>query len=139
MKKLLSLAALLVLGACGTVRQEDMDSWKGAPVAALETQPVLATMRLVRTRASDGTEIWNFVNGRNYGSCSGGGTIFAGYVDMATYSSFSSCMSGFLACNNIFYVKNGRVQSYNPVGSGGARCYTDERIQPGFRGATNIF
>lgn len=139
MKRIFALATILMIAGCMTVRKEDMDAWVGAPVSALETQPVLATMRLVRTRASDGTEIWNYVNGRNYGSCSGNGTIFGGYVDMATYSSFSSCMSGFIACNNIFYVKNGRVQSYNPVGSGGARCYTDERIRPGYRGATNIF
>jgi hypothetical protein len=28
-------------------------------------------------------------NGRNVASCSGGGTVFAGNVDLATYSQFS--------------------------------------------------
>lgn len=136
-KRIIVLTSMLAIAACVGVRQQDLDAWAGAPVSALETQPILATMRLVRTRASDGTEIWNYVNGRNLGSCAGSGTVFSGFVDMATYNSFSSCMSGFAACNNIFYVKNGRVISYNPIGSGGMRCYTDQRLQPGFRGATN--
>ena len=28
--------------------------------------------------------------------------------------------------------------AYTPVGTGGARCYTDERARPNFRGATNF-
>jgi hypothetical protein len=137
-KKLFAIALLIFAAGCLGVRQQDLDPWVGQPVSALETQPVLATMRLVRTRASDGTELWNYVNGRNIGACTGGGTVFAGFIDMATYNSFSSCISTFAACNNIFYVKNGRVLSYNPVGSGGLRCYTDETLRPNFRGATNV-
>jgi hypothetical protein len=138
MKRISCLALMIVTVGCAGVRQEDLDPWVGQPVAALETQPVLATMRLIRTKASDGTEIWNYVNGVNVGSCSSGGFVYGGYIDWASYNSFSSCMSRFAACNNIFYVKNGRVLSYNPVGSGGARCYTNETLRPTFRGATNI-
>jgi hypothetical protein len=61
------------------------------------------------TRASDGTEIWNYVNGRNISTCNRGGTLFGTTVDMATYSGFSNCMSTAAACNNIFYIKNGIV------------------------------
>lgn len=33
----------------------------------------------------------------------------------------------------------GRVSvRYTPVGTGGARCYTTEQLQPGFRGPTKI-
>ena len=138
MKKLVVILAALVAG-CAGVRPEDTDAWVGAPVAALETHPIFATMKLVRTKASDGTEMWNFVNGRNVVACSGGGTLFTGFVDMASYNAFSSCMASTPACNNIFYVKNGRVQTYTPIGSGGMRCYTDDRARPGFRGATNYF
>ena len=42
------------------------------------------------------------------------------------------------ACNNIFYMKNGRVIAYTPIGAGGAHCYTSADAQPGFRGAANI-
>jgi hypothetical protein len=37
-------------------------------------------------------------------------------------------------CNNMFYVKDAIVIRYTPVGSGGGRCFTDERLRPGFRG-----
>ena len=119
------------LSACAGVRQEDLQSWVGAPVAALETHPVFITMPVVRTRASDGTEIWNYVNGRGVASCSAGGSVFSGTVSFATYTGFTNCMQGVAACNNIFLIRNGRVVQYSPVGTGGARCDTDERVQPG--------
>jgi hypothetical protein len=128
----------MVTASCASVRQEDLQSWVGRPVADLDKHPIFLTMQSVRTRAADGTEIRNYVNGQDVSSCSGGGTIFAGTVDMATYSRFSSCSAGFAACNNIFYIKNGVVTQYTPVGTGGARCFTDERARPDFAGATNI-
>jgi hypothetical protein len=127
-----------VAAACATVRQEDTEAWVGKPVAALEKHPVFLTMPVVRTRASDGTEIWNYVNGRNVGTCSGSGGIYTGLVDYASYTAFTACMSRVAACNNIFYIKNGIVERYTPIGSGGLRCYTDARLQPGFSGPTNI-
>lgn len=127
-----------VLASCATVHQEDLQSWTGRPVDELDKHPIFLTMQMVRTRSADGTEIRNYINGRNVASCSGGGTVFAGYVDMATYSRFSSCVQSFAACNNIFYIKGGVVTQYSPIGTGGTRCYTDERTRPGFAGATNI-
>jgi hypothetical protein len=132
----LTLCLALALAACATVREEDTAAWAGRPVADLEKHPVFLTMSLVKTKTSDGTEIWNYVNARNLASCSRGGTIF-GTVDMATYNGFASCMSSVAACNNIFYVKNGIVERFTPVGSGGMRCYTDARLQPGFSKSTN--
>lgn len=137
MKKI-ALGLALMVTACATVREEDTASWVGQPVVNLEKHPVFLTMSLVKTKASDGTEIWNYVNARNIGGCSQGGTIFGTTVNMATYSSFTNCMSSVAACNNIFYVKNGIVERYTPIGSGGMRCYTDARAKPGFSGSTNI-
>jgi hypothetical protein len=131
-------AIALTLSSCATVHQEDLESWAGVPVDQLDKHPVFLTMQTVRTRTSDGTEIRNYINGRNIASCSGSGTVFAGYVSAATYNQFTSCMQTFAACNNIFYIKNGVITQYTPIGTGGMRCYTDARVRPGFRGATNI-
>lgn len=133
----LTLFVLSLLG-CATVRQVDLDAWVGQPVVALETHPIFVSMPVVKTVASDGTEIWNYVNGASVGQCSGGGTIWGAKVSYATYSQFASCMQRLAACNNIFYVRESRVVRYTPVGTGGGRCFTDERVQPQFRGATNI-
>jgi hypothetical protein len=57
---------------------------------------------------------------------------------MATYNTFASCMQSFPACNNIFYINNGIVTQYTPIGTGGAKCFTDERTRPGFSGPTNL-
>ena len=138
MRSLSLLALVLALTSCATVHQEDLQSWVGAPVDQLDKHPIFLTMQVVRTRAPDGTEIRDYVNGRSVASCSGGGTVFAGYVDTATYSRFSSCMQTFAACHNIFYVKDGVVTQYSPIGTGGARCYTSEQTCPGFVGAANI-
>jgi len=138
MKRVLILATAFSLAGCATVRQEDLNAWVGQPVAALETHPVFITIPVVKTQASDGTEIWNYVNGANIGTCSGGGEITSKKVDYATYSKFSSCMQRFAACNNIFFIRDSKVMKYTPIGTGGAACYTNEKVQPGFSGATNF-
>lgn len=142
MKKAWAVLAILFLQACGAsleVRPEDQAAWVGVRVAELEKHPVFITMPVVKTQASDGTEIRNYVNGRNISACSGGGSVFVGTIDFASYNNFASCMSRFFACNNIFHIRDGAVESYTPIGSGGARCFTDARLRPGFRGSTNIF
>src|SRR5262245_31204051 len=96
----MSLVATSMICACASVRQADLDAWVGQPVVALETHPVFLTVPVVKTRASDGTEIWNYVNGANLGQCSSGGSIYSGMVDYATYSKFSNCVQRFAACNN---------------------------------------
>jgi len=120
------------------VREEDQAAWRGRPVSDLQLHPVFATMKLIRTSADDGTELWNFVNARQVATCSADGMLISGYLSTSQYSQFTSCMSSQAACNNIFYVKAGRVLDYVPTGSGGGRCYTDDRTRPGFRGATNF-
>ena len=134
---LIIIATLLVSG-CQTVHQEDLASWEGAPVSDLDTHPIFITIPMVRTVTSDGTEIRNYINGASVGSCSGGGGVYTGVVSMATYQQFSSCMARFAACHGIFYIKDGRVVRATAIGTGGARCYTNETFRPGFRGPANI-
>ena len=133
----LLLPSLMTLG-CATVRQADLDAWVGHSVLALETHPFFLALPVVKTQASDVTEIWNYVNGANLGQCSGGGTIFGSTVNYATYSSFLTCTQRFGACNNIFFIRDGKVVKYTPIGTGSVRCYTNQQLQPGFSGPANI-
>jgi hypothetical protein len=140
MRSIFLVFVFVLLSGCASVgvRQEDLDAWVAEPVASLELHPFFVTLPVIKTMASDGTEIWNFVNGRNIGGCSGGGTVFAGNVNYATYSQFMGCMQSYAACNNIFYIKDGVVLRYVPTGTGGLRCMTDERLQPGYTGSGNF-
>jgi hypothetical protein len=132
------LGVLLVFTGCATVHQEDLDAWGGRPVSDLEKHPILVTFPAVRTMASDGTEIRDYVNGKTVSQCSSGGTVFAGYVSMATYSGFTNCMQNFAACHGIFYIKNGVIDHVSAIGTGGTRCYTDASLRPTFSGSANI-
>jgi len=128
----------VILSGCASVHQEDLDSWKGRPVSDIEKHPIFVTLQSVRTVASDGTEIRDYVNGRNVAQCSSGGSVFAGTVNAATYSAFMNCSQGLQACHSIFTIKNGIVESVSAVGTGGARCYSNESMRPGFSGSVNI-
>lgn len=138
MKNVFLSIIMLVIGGCATVRQQELDAWVGKPVVALETHPFFITVPVVKTQASDGTEIWNYINGANIGTCTGGGAVYGKTINFAAYNQFASCIQRFAACNNIFYIKNGIVQNYSPIGTGGMRCYTDETLQPYFRGGANV-
>ena len=141
MKKYLIFALIPMIASCLSVRPEDTNAWVGEPVSSLELHPFFITVPVVKTKTSDGTEIWNYVNGRNIGRCNSTGFLNAdssGYVTSGTYNRFANCVSGFSACNNIFYIKDGRVLKYVPTGSGGMRCYTSEELQPKFRGSSNF-
>lgn len=131
------LTAFLISG-CASVHQEDLNSWRGHPVADIEKHPIFVTLQVVKTVASDGTEIRDYVNGKNVTQCSGGGSVFNGVVNTATYNSFMSCTRGIAACHAIFTVKNGIVENLSAIGTGGARCYSNEATRPGFSGSVNI-
>lgn len=130
--------AIISCSPTPTVRPEDLKAWTGVAVEELDKHPFFVTVPLVKTIAPDGTEIRNYVNGRNIAACTNSGVVFGGSTSFANYGSFTSCMSNFAACNNIFYIRQGKVESYVPIGTGGSQCYTDARLQPGFRGATNF-
>ena len=67
------LAAPLV--GCATVHPEDTEAWVGQPISVLEKQPLFLTMQVVKTQASDGTDIWNYVTGQAATSCTQDGTL----------------------------------------------------------------
>lgn len=127
MKKAI-IAGLLLLTAC--VREDDLRSWEGQPVSSLDLHPFFATLPVEVRRAADGTEMRNYVNGANIGSCfsNAQANSYGSYTVYATGSSF--CSTRFRACNNIFYIRNGRVIRYAPTPSGGAICMTDQRVRP---------
>lgn len=136
---------MLALSGCMSVRQEDIASWQGRPVAELDLHPVFATMQVMRTTTPDGTEIRNYVNSKDMTSCGASGTVTPGFkpsgysaIPQSTnYQQSLMCSSTKPTCNNLFYIKGGVVTEFTPVGSGGARCFTNEKMQPGYRGPVN--
>ena len=128
MKKLLAIAmASSLMVGCGSlmVRQADLDSWPGMPVEALDTHSLFITVPMYRTLTDSGIEIRNYANGAESSSCysSGSGSKSGKYLSA---NSFTNCTSNRVVCNNIFYIKDGKVLEYAPTG----RCYTDETVRP---------
>ncbi len=129
--QLLRITLMTVLGAalaaCGgiLVRQQDLDAWVGVPVEALDTHSFFITVPMFRTVTSSGIEIRNYANGKDVASCftSIGGSGGGNFVNA---SAFTTCSSGRVVCNNIFYIKDGKVLEYAPTG----RCYTNSSLQP---------
>jgi hypothetical protein len=124
------LCALMALGLAGcaaqkTVRQQDIDAWAGVSSEALDLHSFFITIPMFRTMTESGVEVRNYANTKGVSSCSGsaGASKQGGWING---SAFSSCVSETSGCNNVFYIKGGRVVDYAPVGN----CWTDESIQP---------
>jgi len=130
MKKI-GIAALAIASLVGCsallVRQSDLDSWTGMPVEALDTHSLFLTVPMFRTLTESGIEIRNYANTKSHSSCSGGGgakvSSSGKYMNANTYS---NCTSETVGCNNIFYIKDGKVLEYAPTG----QCYTNETVRP---------
>lgn len=120
-----AIAVVFLLAGCATVRQQDLDAWVGVPVEALDTHSFFITVPMFRTRTDSGIEIRNYANGRDVAQCFGNASASrAG--NFVNANAFTTCSSGRIVCNNIFYIKDGKVIEYAPTG----RCYTDETVQP---------
>lgn len=121
-----TIAAIFsLLAGCATVRQQDLDAWVGVPVEALDTHSIFITIPMFRTRTDSGIEIRNYANGRDVAQCfSNAGADRVG--NFVNANAFTTCSSGRIVCNNIFYIKDGKVIEYAPTG----RCYTNETAQP---------
>lgn len=118
-----------LVAACATtvrtVRQQDLDAWVGVSVEALDTHAFFMKVPMFRTRTDSGTEIRNYAYGYNFGECfANAGTSKAG--DFVNGNDFTTCSSSRVFCNNIFYIKEGKVLEYAPTG----RCYTEAKVQP---------
>lgn len=121
---ILATVALTVSG-CATVRKQDLDSWVGVPVEALDTHSLFITIPMYKSFTPNGIEIRNYANGADVSQCSS--TANANKSGRyANANAFTTCSTGRVVCNNIFYIKEGVVVEYAPTGS----CYTDETVQP---------
>ena len=122
-----SIILCICLTACGSllVRQQDLDAWVGVPVEALDTHSLFLTIPMYRTITASGIEIRNYANGTDVSSCftNAGANRASSYVNV---NAFTTCSSGRVACNNIFYIRDGKVLEYAPTGS----CYTNSTVQP---------
>lgn len=109
------LAALAVSGCAllPRVHQEDLDAWVGIPVDRLDFHPLFMPMPMTSRTTQNGVEIRVYRNSKANSSCS----INYGKV---------SCDSDEVTCNNVFFVKDGAVIEYRPVG----RCKTDLSTRP---------
>jgi len=119
-----TLAALLISG-CAGVRQQDLDAWVNMPVEALDTHSFFITVPVYKTYTSSGIEVRNYANGEDIARCFGTVTG-AGSKTVISASQFSACTSNRIVCNNIFYIKDGRVLEYVPTG----QCMTDDSVKP---------
>ena len=120
-----AMAIVSLLAGCATVRQQDLDAWVGVPVEALDTHSFFITVPMFRTRTDSGIEIRNYANGRDVAQCFGNASA-SRIGNFVNANVFTTCSSGRIVCNNIFYIKDGKVIEYAPTG----RCYTDETVQP---------
>lgn len=123
--RMVGLVSAVTLAACGTVRQEDLRAWEGVPVEALDTHSLFITIPMVRTKTDSGIEIRNYVNSQGGASCfsSGQGRVNGRYVSS---SAFTQCSDDTVVCNNIFYIKDGKVIEYAPRGM----CRTNDSVRP---------
>lgn len=127
MKPFFVVVIVLMLAGCNgvLVRQQDLDAWVNVPVEALDTHSIFMTIPVYKYVTGSGIEVRNYANGQDIQSCvtNAGGYSNSGYVNASV---FSNCTNNRIVCNNIFYIKNGKVIEYAPTG----RCYTNASLQP---------
>lgn len=129
---LLFTLVFFLLNACNplSVRQVDLDSWVGVPVEALDLHSFWMTIPMVKTITDNGIEVRIYVNKKNVETCfKNAGLRISNkknYLQYANFTEFQNCVSGTVGCDNIFYIKDGKVLEYVPVGN----CYTDKFVQP---------
>ena len=128
---ILSALSLLILGCTGMgVRQSDLDAWAGVPVVALDTQSFFLTLPMVKTITDTGVEIRDYVNKRNVSRCIqssfGNATMPSNTIAYANFNQFQQCSSSVRGCDNIFYIRDGKVIEYRPTGY----CKTNDIVRP---------
>jgi hypothetical protein len=126
MYKHILIIALFIVG-CATVRNSDLDAWQNIPVEALDTHSFFITLPVIKTLSDSGVEIRDYVNKRGVSGCfKSGNANNYGYTTYTNYNAFQTCSSSMVGCDNIFYIRDGRVLEYKPVG----RCKTNETVRP---------
>ena len=89
----------------------------------VDTHTLFLTMPVFKTISSEGIEIRNYVNSAEVANCFSNGIANKRFTN---YTTFTTCSNNKIACNNIFFIKNGKVIDYKPTGS----CYTDDTVKP---------
>ncbi|HYA75502.1 MAG TPA: hypothetical protein VED83_01225 [Burkholderiaceae bacterium] len=133
--RLAALACGAVLAGCESappaVHQQDLDTWVGAPVSALDTHPLFGTLPMVRVFPESGVEVRDYVNKRYVAGClppaSAGSKTFT--MNPGTYKAFRTCSENMSGCDNVFTIKNGKVMQFSPEG----QCKTSEIVRPSGR------
>jgi len=130
MKKLIVYFLIFLFTGCGmlrTVRNSDLNAWRNIPVLALDTHSLFLTVPMVKTFTENGIEIRVYANKANFSSCTGSGSIdHSTTLSSSDFNNFRNCSARVIGCDNIFYIKDGNVIKYIPVG----RCYTDNTVRP---------
>jgi hypothetical protein len=116
-----------VLAGCGTVRQPDLDAWVGMPVEALDTHSFFITLPVSKKTTANGIEVRNYSNTKTVQDCDDTtfATVNKGGKTINAYGS-TECTSSKVGCNNIFYIKDGKVVEYAPTG----QCMTNDTVRP---------
>lgn len=97
------------------VRDSDLKAWPGTPVVQLQTHPLFSPMQKQVEVLPDGSELWTYHNCQS------------GKVRCTTSNHVTTCGGGGTSCcHNQFFVKDGKVTQYRPVGN----CYTDCSTRP---------
>lgn len=124
----IALAIFSIISGCAskqTVREHDLNAWVGVSVEALDKHAFFMTVPMFRTKTDSGTEIRNYAYGYDFQECfSKAGASNIG--DFINEDAFITCSSSRIMCNNIFYIKQGKVLEYAPTG----RCDTNEKLYP---------
>ena len=126
------LVGLSALAGCSTappvVHQQDLDTWVGVPVAALDSHPLFSTLPMVHTVGDNGVEIRDYVNKKYVAGCLPANNPGAkGYtMNPGMYRAFRSCSENMVGCDNVFYISKGVVTQFAPVG----QCKTSEVVRP---------
>mgnify|MGYP003685486873 CR=1 FL=1 len=133
-KKIISLVvlALFLYGCAGNmVRQQDLDAWVGVSVDELDTHSFFLTLPVSKTITESGIEVRVYSNKQNVSSCFDTGNIDGkAYSNDASFTAIQNCSSQIRGCDNIFYIKDGIVKEYKPVGTPKGFCKTEEFLQP---------
>lgn len=132
MKTLTLLVLVGILSGCSTasVRQSDLDSWRGQNVATLEQHPVFSSLpREVREIPESDSRLINYSQKRmvevDNGTCFNTGFGFNN-IGLGT-AHCSPRVVEEMACVHQFLIKNSQVESYRVLGED---CSTECKFRP---------
>lgn len=125
MNKIILICLVMALSGCKTVRQEDLDAWRGAPLSDLETHALLNSIPVEVRQISGGRFLYIYTNSATTTTpiqCQSGRTISGVGRQTQCYGGNERTFT----CSNQFITNSTHVLQYIPVGD----CYTDCSIRP---------